>query len=140
MALTVVLVLIVYCFTRKVFATVVIVIPTVFVFFKDVHKKENEKKWMYYWLLFSFLTIFAPLLSRIKYFTFIKIAICYYFAFFDKDNYLQKGFEYLEGGLQKAGEKYMALCEEKRDWCVCWRLYGSVLKQELFSYNECIGK
>ena len=112
MVLTVLCVFIVYLFTCKVFATVVIVVPTIFVFFKDMKEKENEKKWMYFWLLFSFLTIFSNVLCRIKYFSIVKIAICYFFAFFDKDHYLEKGFEYIEGGLAKAASKYMDLCKE----------------------------
>ena len=46
-------------------------------------KKEKEKKWLYFWLLFSFLTMFAPLLNRIKYYSIVKVVICYFFMIFD---------------------------------------------------------
>lgn len=112
MVLTVLFVFIVYLLTRQHFPIVVIIVPTVFMFFRDMNKKQEEKKWMYFWLLFSFLTIFAKLFSRIKYFDIVKVAICYFFAFFDKEHYLEKGFEYIESGLKMAAEKYMSLCKE----------------------------
>lgn len=115
MGLTVVLALIVIAFTRKVFATVVILVPTVFMFFKDTQAGENGEKWMYYWLLFSFFSIFSSFFSHFKYFDILKIAIFYFFAFFDKENYLKKGFEYIKDGLMKAVDKYMDLCKEKSE-------------------------
>lgn len=115
MILTVLLVLIVYVCIRRVFITVAIVVPTAFVFFRDIHSKVNEKKWMYYWLFFAFLTIYSNVLSHIMYFNLIKIALCYFFAFFDQDNYLEKGFVYIQEGLMKAVEKYKSICQEKCD-------------------------
>ena len=97
MILTVLLVFIIYVCIRSVFITV---------FFRDIHNKVNEKKWMYYWLFFAFLTIYSNVLSHIKYFNLIKIALCYFFAFFDQDNYLEKGFVYIQEGLMMAVEKY----------------------------------
>ena len=114
MVIAVVLVLLTYVFTRKCFCTVVIIVPAVFLFFRDVHEKKNEKKWLYFWLLFSFLTMFAPLLNRIKYYCIVKVVVCYFFMIFDKEGYLEKGFKYIEEGLNAAVTKYMSYCE-KRD-------------------------
>lgn len=115
MILSVVLALIVIAFTRKVFATVVILVPAVFMFFKDSQAGENQEKWMYYWLLFSFFSIFSSFFAHIKYFGIVKIAIFYFFAFFDKEDYLKKGFDYVRDGLMKAIDKYMDLCKEKSE-------------------------
>lgn len=115
MILTVILVLLAYVCLRRAFVTVVIIVPTMFVFFRDVYNKVNDKKWMYYWLFYTFLTIYSNVLSHIMYFDLIKIALCYFFAFFDKDNYLEKGFVYLQEGLKKAIEQYMSFCQDKSD-------------------------
>ena len=115
MILTVLLVFIIYVCIRRVFITVAIVVPTAFVFFRDIHNKVNEKKWMYYWLCFVFLTVYSNVVSHIKYFDLIKIVLCYFFAFFDQDNYLEKGFVYIQEGLMMAVEKYQTLCQEKCD-------------------------
>ena len=112
MVLSVLLVFVVYIFTRRVFANVVVIVPTFF-FVKDLHEGKNEKKWMYYWMLFSLLAVYSNILSHIYYFGLIKVAICYYFAFFDKECYLEKGVNYLYDGICAALEKLKTTCNVK---------------------------
>ena len=92
-----------------------VVVPTVFFFCKDIHEQKDLKKWLYYWMFFSLLTVFTGFLSHIFYFDIVKIAICYYFAFFDKECYLEKGFTYVADGLAAAIEKYKGMCNVKSE-------------------------
>ncbi len=115
MILSALLALLVLIITRRVFATVVVVVPTVFFFCKDIHEQKDLKKWLYYWMFFSLLTVFTGFLSHIFYFDIVKIAICYYFAFFDKECYLEKGFTYVADGLAAAIEKYKGMCNVKSE-------------------------
>lgn len=113
MILSVLLALVVYIITRRIFANVVVIVPTFFFCVRDLHEGKNEKKWMYYWMLFSLLSVYSNILSHIYYFGVIKVAICYYFAFFDKECYLEKGVNYLYDGICTALEKLKTTCNVK---------------------------
>ena len=113
MILSLLIVFVVYIITRRAFATVVVIIPTFYFCIKDFHNQENMKKWMYYWMLFSLLAVYNNILSHIYYFPLIKVAICYYFAFFDKEGYLEKGFNYICDGIYAAIDKLHMSCNVK---------------------------
>ena len=119
MALTVVLVLIIYLLTRKCgFFTYCAFFPSLFACMKSMHdNKGEEKKWCSFWMLFSLLQVLPRCLDRNIYYGLVKCVALLYFAFFDTCDILINGlnmaYEYIEKGLNY----YKSMCAkvEKSD-------------------------
>ena len=116
MILTAVVLLLLFIFTRNIgFDNLVVMVPISIVFLRDVSSGSVKKNWVYFWIFFSFLLVYSRVLSLFKFFGLVKVIICYYFAFLDKENYLEFAFLYVVNGWKQLVEKYFCLINKKSD-------------------------
>ena len=80
---------------KSILFVAVLIIPVFFAFASDIINKEHEKKWMYYWICFSIIMIFSDILNLIPFFSYIEIAVSYYFAYFDKEGWFESKMDLL---------------------------------------------
>lgn len=71
---------------KSVLFVAVLMLPIVWAFLHDILNKQHEKKWVYYWMCFSIITLYSKLLNLIPFFGYIEVAACYYVVFFDKES------------------------------------------------------
>lgn len=80
---------------KSVLFVAVLMLPIVWAFLHDILNKQHEKKWVYYWMCFSIITLYSKLLNLIPFFGYIEVAACYYVVFFDKESLFEGSMDKL---------------------------------------------
>lgn len=100
---------------KSVLFVAVLALPTVGVFLHDILNKQHEKKWVYYWMCFSIITIYSRLFNYIPFFGYIEVAACYYVVFFDKESLFESNMDKLVAWLSNQLKRLLTLNDKKSD-------------------------
>ena len=111
MAVSVLLVALVYLLMRKFFFAYLAFFVALGLTMKDLsEEKAKEKKWAAYWLVFSVFQMLPSILDGHMYYSIIKCAILIYFAAFDECTVVVEALTKANEYLMKGWEWYLDFC------------------------------
>lgn len=100
---------------KSVLFVAILVLPTVGAFLHDILNKQHEKKWVYYWMCFSVITLYSKLFNLIPFFGYLEVAACYYIVFFDKESLFENYMDKLVSWVDNQFTKLLKLNGHKSD-------------------------
>lgn len=112
MAVSVLLVALVYLLMRKVFFSYLAFFVALGLTMKDLsEEKAKEKKWAAYWLVFSVFQMLPYALDRNMYYSILKCAVLIYFAAFDDCTIIVEVLNKANEYVTKGWEWYLDFCK-----------------------------